>query len=154
KPGASVIISGGREITGWQTDAQHPGLWRTRVGHPKGNNERSWRFEQLWVNGRRAVRARAPNYWDFGALKGVVEEAEGADKRFKHTFSVEPSILRCLKSVEGAALHDVEMVVLHKWDTTREPVDNISVEAGSIVSHGVKMQSWNMMEQGALFYLE
>jgi hypothetical protein len=155
KPGASVIISGGRDITGWQTDAQHPGVWRTRVAHPRGNNEATWRFDQLWINGRRAVRSRAPNYWEFGVLKGVVEEPAGEAKTgLKHTFSIEPSVLGSLRGLEGPALHDVELVVLHKWDTTRERLDSVSVGNGSIVTHGVKMQSWNMMEQGALFYLE
>ena len=155
KPGASVIISGGRDITGWQSDPKDPSVWRTRVGHPKGNNETSWRFQQLWVEGHRAIRARAPNYWDFGVLKGVVEEPAGESKtRFKHTFNVEASQLGVLQKLEGPALHDVEIVVLHKWDTTREPLDSVSVATGSLVTQGGKMQSWNMMEQGSLYYLE
>lgn len=47
--GATPVISGGEVITGWQEDAE--GRWKADCdGH----------FRQLYVNGRRAVRARSP----------------------------------------------------------------------------------------------
>src|SRR5262249_31897003 len=74
KPGASVIIRGGRAIPGWQPDAQRPGVWKARAGDPTAPAGDAWRFNQLWINGRRGIRARTPNYWDFRVLKGVTEE--------------------------------------------------------------------------------
>ena len=55
-PGERPVLSGGQRITGFQVDAA--GLWTTKVPELRG---RPWRFEQLYVNGRRAVRARTPN---------------------------------------------------------------------------------------------
>ncbi|MCC7493266.1 MAG: right-handed parallel beta-helix repeat-containing protein [Fimbriimonadaceae bacterium] len=51
-PGERVVISGGRRLTGWQR--QPDGRWTTSV--PAGTV-----FHTLWVDGRRAVRARTPN---------------------------------------------------------------------------------------------
>src|SRR5690242_13849428 len=34
KPGASVVISGGRVISGWVADPEHPGAWKARAGDP------------------------------------------------------------------------------------------------------------------------
>jgi hypothetical protein len=61
EPGAEVVISGGQLIAGWLPHPAQPGTWRTRIANPQAEGGESWRFEQLWVNDRRAVRARTPN---------------------------------------------------------------------------------------------
>jgi hypothetical protein len=53
--GASPIFSGGERITGWK---QRDGLWVASVTEVKSGGRA---FEQLWINGRRATRARHPN---------------------------------------------------------------------------------------------
>ncbi len=51
-PGAEVVLSGGRRVTGWQPEAD--GAWRAEVDLEAD-------FRQLWVDNRRAVRARTPD---------------------------------------------------------------------------------------------
>lgn len=51
-PGAAVVLSGGRRITGWTVEG--PGVASAAVG-------RDVDFRQLWVDDRRAIRARTPN---------------------------------------------------------------------------------------------
>ncbi len=55
-PGEKVILSGGERITGWKESAGK--LWTTTI---TGVREGGWYFQQLYVNGSRAVRARTPN---------------------------------------------------------------------------------------------
>jgi len=154
RPGASVIISGGRAITGWQPDAQRPGVWKARAGEPPGASGDAWRFDQLWINGRRAVRARSPNYWVFGVLKGIAEEPLGQGGEAKHVFKVDPALLGSLQGLDETALQNVQIVVLHKWDTTREGLTAASARDGTITTHGLKMQPWNPMDRESLYYLE
>ncbi len=123
RPGESVVISGGRPITGWQLEAQRPGTWKTQAVVPGPNGPTGSRFEQLWVNGRRAVRARAPDYWEFGTLGSVREEANGG-RGARHTFAVRPEYLAALRGLDEKALQDVQIVVFHKWDTTRESLED------------------------------
>jgi hypothetical protein len=52
-PGAEVILSGGRRVIGWARDGANGGFAAT-IGKDVD-------FRQLWIDGRRAVRARAPN---------------------------------------------------------------------------------------------
>ena len=55
-PGETVVLSGGRRIAGW-----HKGdgpIWTVEIPDVKAGR---WTFRQLFVNGRRAVRARDPN---------------------------------------------------------------------------------------------
>ncbi len=51
-----VIGAGGRRIEGWREG--EGGTWVADVPDAKYGK---WFFTQLWVNGRRAVRARTPN---------------------------------------------------------------------------------------------
>jgi len=55
-PGARPVFSGGQVITGFEPG--DGGIWRVRI--PEVANGSSY-FEQLFVNGRRATRARTPN---------------------------------------------------------------------------------------------
>jgi hypothetical protein len=52
-PGVKPVFTGGRAITGLQLDGD--GTWKTRIADVASG---PWYFEQLFVNGRRAVRAR------------------------------------------------------------------------------------------------
>ena len=143
-----VEISGGRVISGWEPDPAVPGRWKTKVeGLPN--------FEQLWVNGERAIRARTPNWWHFNSLLYVGEEAVGGKPGRKlHTFEVSPSDLDSLEGVKNEDLGKVQVMVFHKWDTTREFLKSVSPEEGVFTTEGSEMKSWNPMNRGCLYYLE
>jgi len=58
-PGTRPVFTGGRAITGWV--AGPDGLWTAKVPDVAAGK---WYFEQLFVNDRRAMRARTPNkFW-------------------------------------------------------------------------------------------
>jgi hypothetical protein len=152
--GAEVVLSGGVTIKGWQPDPQRQGVWKARVEANSGAGE-GGRFEQLWVNGQRAVRARTPNYWEFGLLQGVGEEPIPGESRVKeHRFAVRPEALRALRDLGPEALRDVQVVVFHKWDTTREWLKSAMPDQGFFSTTGSAMQSWNTMSKDSLYYLE
>lgn len=148
EPGSEVIISAGRAVTGWQTTSERPGLWKARV-------DPQWRFNQLWVNGRRAIRARTPNYWQFATLDSV-EEAVVADKAdsARHRFQTQPSATAPLTRLNPENLKKVEVLVFHKWDTTRELLAEVSPEKGAFTTVGGKMKTWNKMDRNSLFFFE
>ncbi|MDA7881509.1 right-handed parallel beta-helix repeat-containing protein [Akkermansiaceae bacterium] len=144
----NAIISGGTRIINWQVDLDHAGVWKTKI--PKLP-----RFEQLWINGRRAVRARTPDWWHFNALLDVIEEPlEGKPNRFKHTFVVPPNDLSSLAGLSEQDLKDVQVMVFHKWDTTHEFIQSLSPKRGEFITHGSGMKSWNRMTHNCLYYFE
>lgn len=151
--GAEVEISGGRRITGWQKDPQRPGVWKTRVRESNWDDQ-SWRYEQLWVNGQRAIRARTPNYWQFNLLLGVTEAPGAESGRMTHTFAAKPKDLATLRGLSPEVLRDAQVMVFHKWDTTREWLDTVSPEEGVFTTRGAKMQGWNAMTRDCLYYFE
>jgi hypothetical protein len=154
--GEQVVFSGGRTITSWHPDPDRPGVWKTRVADPDQEEGSAWRFEQLWVNQQRAVRARTPNYWHFHQLAGDVVEKELAEQpgRFEHTFPVRPEQLAPLANLTETELRDVQVLVFHKWDTTREWLQTVSPDEGSFTTFGSKMKHWNRMTRDCLFFFE
>jgi len=141
-------VTGGRLVKGWHRDEKIPGRWKTKVeGLPA--------FEQLWVNGRRAVRARTPNWWNFNRLHHVDEEViAGQKERASHTFEVAPKDLESLAGLNAEDLAKVQVMVFHKWDTTREFLKTVNAEAGVFTTEGSVMKSWNPMNRGCLYFFE
>jgi parallel beta-helix repeat protein len=153
--GAEAILSGGTRIKDWQKDPDHKGVWKTRVTTPKSEDDLSWRFEQLWVNGKRAVRARTPNYWKFNTLVGVHEEPlQETKSAVKHEYTAKSGDLATLQGVGGKALRDIQIVAYHKWDTTREWLESATPNDGVFATRGKPMQSWNPIARNSLYYLE
>lgn len=153
QPGADVVISGGKEIAGWQPDPQRPGVWKTRVTEPKGD-DLSWRFRQLWVNGQRAILARTPNFWEFDTLQGVAETPDPTGNRALHSYTVAADAMAPFKGIDADSLQDAQMVVFHNWDISREPVDATALAAGQLMAHGWKNQPWNPIKANCIYYIE
>ena len=109
--GAEVVFSGGRRIGGWRKGAG--GVWVADVPAAKAGK---WRFNELFVNGRRALRARGPN-------KGYCRVAQaGADQRT--SFSFREGDVRAFKN-----LRDVEVAFLHDWSMSRVRIGSVDQTA-------------------------
>ncbi|MFH0983714.1 MAG: right-handed parallel beta-helix repeat-containing protein [Planctomycetota bacterium] len=100
-PGEKPVLSGGRRITGWKKGENN--LWTVELPEVKAGK---WYFRQLFVNGRRAVRARSPNDGFFRVVKA------GPDNRTSFTFK--KGDLRAFRNIE-----DAEIVFLHDWSVSR-----------------------------------
>jgi hypothetical protein len=109
-PGETVVVSGGRPITGWRKSGD--GLWTVQL--PEG-----FRFNQLFIDGKRRTRARTPNEGAFFRVDGQLTEDKPTRLKFR-----EGDI-----KAEWAARGDVEVVALQKWAELRMPI--VSVDAGS-----------------------
>jgi parallel beta-helix repeat protein len=126
EPGAHPVFSGGRMITGWNRGSD--GIWWTDV---PGVKEGTWYFEQLWVNGRRARRARVSNNTVTYMLE--VQEQQINPGFYQQTITVNPEDLQLLAGLPGEELKDVVFVALHKWQITRKFIQSADAQAGTFV---------------------
>lgn len=145
------IISGGQRITRWkQTD---DGLWHTRLP-----DERKRRFDQLFVNGKRAVRAREPDrfYFHFADVREeVLEKGNGrVPRRATQTLSLRPEEFALLESVADDERGDVVVVAYHKWDITRRAIKALDAEASAVVVGDDGMKPWNALRPGTRCHIE
>ena len=133
-----TLFSAGRKLPPFQKSAD--GLWTCKV-------DSNWNFEQLFVNGKRAVRARTPNASFFKMTS--VKEAKNNNK-YNQTVTFEPEIFKSIPTgVKG-----MQMIVLHKWDHTRRFIDSIDPKSGTLITSGKKMKPWNSWKKDTRAYFE
>ncbi|NMC21262.1 MAG: right-handed parallel beta-helix repeat-containing protein, partial [Thermogutta sp.] len=96
-----AIISGGRPLTGWR---ESEGRWTTQADSSTGERRS---FRELFVNGRRAIRARTPNE----GFRRVVRAGE--DRRTSLFIDADDAPLF------SGDLSQAEFVYFHDWSTSR-----------------------------------
>lgn len=153
-PGARPIFSGGRVLTGWKPGPE--GVWSCQVPEVAAGK---WYFEQLWVNGRRAVRARTPNLGTLPASAGaqagypnwddlkyfflVRPLAKGTDPATgtvvdlnQRGFEAHPQDLASLTKLTPQELHDALAIVYINWETSRRPIEWIDAATNTVALRG------------------
>ena len=95
------LLSGGRQITGWRPVTGKTGWWQAEVPAVR---QGQWYFRSLFVNGRRAQRARTPNA-GFFRIQGASPQGHPAQ------FHFQPGDLK----KAWAAAGDVEVIALLAW---------------------------------------
>jgi hypothetical protein len=146
-PGAAPRISGGRIID--HLEEREDGLWTAHLPEVAAGG---WYFESLWVDGRRATRARTPKV-GFHHLLEVSEQIDD-DGRATQFLRTAPENLAKMSDMDHQSRRDIEIVAFHNWDITRRRLDDANAEAGSLEMSGHKMKPWNPLTGGTPFYLE
>ncbi|MEI6049171.1 MAG: right-handed parallel beta-helix repeat-containing protein [Bacteroidota bacterium] len=151
--GTKAVFRGGVQLAGFEKVNEK--LWKTFVPQVAFYNSY---FEQLYVNGRRAVRARTPNtgfYFIKNVTETVMEKGEGR--------SPELAIQKIeLDSTEAAFFHsfsrqdyqDALIVFYHNWDNTRKRVTGFSKQNSSVYTVGEGMKPWNPLNNKTRYLVE
>ncbi|MFW6309401.1 MAG: right-handed parallel beta-helix repeat-containing protein, partial [bacterium] len=147
------VFCGGKIIDGWQeTDS---GLWKTEIPEVKNGD---WFFEQLFVNNRRAQRARIPGeFYNYMLDVEEIVEDKGEGRRpdkARQIIKVKSEDLEPLLNLDEEELQQVNLVVYHKWDNTIQHIDKIDPENNTIITSGRGMKSWNNWHENTRFHLE
>ena len=149
-----VIFSGGKRILGFEQVKDN--LWKTHISEV---SQYQWYFEQLYVNGNRAVRARTPNIGSFFQVDDVKEtvlvKGSGRSPEFgiQQVFSDKKS-LGSLHLAQEKELGDMLVVFYHNWDNTRKFVDAYDESSGSFFISGQGMKPWNPINKNSRFFVE
>jgi hypothetical protein len=111
-PGEEVVLSGGRKIAGWKR-AQGQ-IWTAELPEVKAG---AWHFRQLFVNGRRAIRARTPNADDKAPWCSIrsVTVKPGAPEPSQATLTL--SVTQPVRAWKNVS--DVEFVWINNNDGSR-----------------------------------
>ncbi|MDB6093548.1 MAG: hypothetical protein JWM32_1110 [Verrucomicrobia bacterium] len=129
-PRAKPVFDGGERLTGW------------KVGERNGRAEwtldlpavvaGTWYFRSLFVNGRRAPRARLPKFSpDEKGAKNVFRIGEIRDAANTNLFAGSDTFKPRAGDIEAwASLPDAEFVVLHYWIEERLPRPALNPRTG------------------------
>jgi hypothetical protein len=121
-PGETVVVSGGQAITGWKQGEGD--IWVAPAPGVKAGN---WNFRHLFVNGRRAVRARTPNA-DAENPDWQLKGADLAADLSRYTLTLPTGLLGAWSNPS-----DIEVMVAGNWEINRLPVQSLDREAGIVV---------------------
>lgn len=120
-PRARPVFSGGRRIMGFKRAGS--GLWTANLPDVKSGK---WYFEQLFVNGRRATRARSPNkfyHYIEGHANYETDPNTGEPIRSdRRAFVARLGDVNPLADLSHDLLNDVTAVVYHSWAIGRHRV--------------------------------
>jgi hypothetical protein len=143
-PAARPVFSGGRKITGFKETAD--GLWTTVVPEVRDG---AWYFEQLWVNGRRARRARHPNVHTFHVASKLVS-GDQAGRAFK----MRKAEIGLIAGVPKERLNDVTVSFYNSWDTARGRVQSFDPATNVLTLTAPTHRSYGQDEPSQRYHLE
>lgn len=151
--GTTPIFSGGKKITGFKVNQN--GVWETLI--PESAYYK-WRFDQLYVNGKRAVMARTPNtgFLEIEKVKETVwEKGNGRiPEKAQQVICFDKSNFKSLLQIQDNELQNVRFRAYHKWDLTLRFIDKMEKDSGSISTTGRGMKPWNRLMEGGRIVFE
>jgi Right handed beta helix region len=129
-PGAHPVIEGGRHITGLHVGPD--GRWVTDIPDVRKGR---WSFEQLFVNGRRATRARTPNSAFMYATGRV---GQGVDPATGKVVDLSSRAFRFRRGdlKTWSNINDVVVVAYHSWEASRHRVAAVDESMHTAVMTG------------------
>ncbi len=141
-PGAKPVFSGGRAITGWHHGKD--GLWTAQIPEVAAGK---WYFQQLFVNGKRRLRARLPSR-GFYRMIGPAPPL-GSTDRSRTAFIFKPGNIR-----RWHDLSDVQVVVFHSWETSRLRIQSIDQHNHIVTFTGPAAWPFGTWERDQRYYID
>ena len=147
-PGEVPVISAGIQITGWK---EENGMWVANV--PKAG----WNFEQLFVNGKRAVRARTPDTgYSYVDMAGTFRNGEDISR--KSFYVLNNSDAEGLEDIKSEDLNNVVVTLLYdNWLSGRYRLkENIPQEKLLILTGNTArgFSENSAIKRGVRYYIE
>ncbi|MDP4185980.1 MAG: right-handed parallel beta-helix repeat-containing protein [Bacteroidota bacterium] len=149
-----VIISGGTALKGFKVLPN--GWWCLELKNYSINNSH---FEQLYVNDKRAIRA-STQYDNKYTLRDVTQKMivvnapSGKIETACQQFRIDSEHLKVLSKLSPEELHQVSIILYHKWDNTIKRIDSINVTDNMLFVSGEKMKPWNSLDNSSCYQLE
>lgn len=140
-----VTVYGGVAVTGWEAVNEH--LWRAAVPLPLSAARPP---EQLFVNGKRAPRARMPNRGFFRVqevTETILSKGNGRLPEFAvQKLRLNPEEMALLENERPEFLRHAVISLYHKWDVTRKFIDHFAADSSFVFIRGKGMQPWNQLD--------
>ena len=151
--GSRPVFTAGIKVKGFEIVNEE--LWRAYI--PQVALYDSY-FEQLYVNGRRAVRAQTPDegfYFIRKVTETVLEKGDGRSPEFAvQKIELDSVDADCFRSFLEADFRDAIITFYHKWDNTRKRVANFNSAESSVWTVGTGMKPWNSLDNKTRYKVE
>jgi len=151
--GAHPVFYGGKRISGFEKVSET--LWKARIPEVA---ETGWYFEQLYVNGKRAIRAKSPNkgfYYLKDASETIVDKGKGrtADLAVQK-FRIFQEGIKEVSTFSANDFEDAVVTLYHKWDNTRKRISGFDPDSMAIYTVGQGVKPWNSPDKKTRYTIE
>lgn len=152
-----VIFEGGRRVT--NIEVMPNGHWRAFI--PEVAEGKAY-YEQLYVNGEHAIRAREPNVqtpWNYFYIRRPIERGRnpltGKREDLSRTaFYAEKQDVAPLAGYSQKDLNDVVLVAYHSWETSRQRLAYVDSKTGFVMATGGMAWQYLYWRNRQRFHLE
>ena len=149
----AAVFYGGKRIQGFEKI--NDSLWKTVVPEVARGE---WNFEQLYVNGERAIRAKTPNEGFFRIKKvteTVLEKGEGNVAELAvQKIALDSNEAKLFNSFSKKDFEDGVITFYHKWDNTKKHILRFDKKESSIYILGTGMKPWNKLDGQTQYLVE
>ncbi|MGQ1947314.1 right-handed parallel beta-helix repeat-containing protein [Geofilum sp. OHC36d9] len=151
--GEEPVFVGGIQIGNWEKVTDK--VWRTSV--PEVSRYGLY-FEQLYVNGKRAVQAKSPNsgfYFLKEVNETIIERGTGRTAAMAvQKLKLFPQAAADFASFSNSDFNDALVTFYHKWDNTRKRVSSFSADSAAVFTAGAGMKPWNKLDNKTRFTID
>ncbi len=151
--GARPVLTGGRKIEGFVPVEK--GQWKVHLPEVAMGK---WYFEDLYINGRRAIRARSPNefyYYVRSEAKEAVNPDTGKSELMPHrSFVADQKDIAPLLAMPKEQLSDVVIVAPYHWECSVARVASVDANTGTIVLTGNVFLPNNEWKRNHRYHIE
>lgn len=145
------LFLGGIRIRGWEKYDDK--LYRVSIPQVL---QYGFRFEQFYVNGKRATLARTPNT-DWYEVQGMKEQPFVSGVRAPayavQRIAFRPEDWATLQKYPKSSLKQLKFRFYHKWDITHKRADYIEPDSAFIYVRGNGMKPWNPVRKGSRYIM-
>jgi hypothetical protein len=153
EPGKKAVFTGGVKIEGFEKVSEK--LWRAFIPNVAYYD---YYFEQLYVDGKRAIRARTPNsgfYFIKKVTETIVEKGDGRVPELAvQQIELDSTEAKLFRSFSSLDFQDALVTFYHKWDNTRKRITSYNSKSASVFTAGGGMKPWNMMDSKTRYFVE
>jgi hypothetical protein len=148
-----TILCGGYKVVNFEKISDS--LWRAEVPQVGAGGVR---FEQLYVNGKRAQRAKSPNkgfYRPLSVSENIINQGKWKiPESAIQIVKVPGEAIDYLDKVNVSDLYDVVLKFCHLWSNTFKPITQLNKLDSTVVLTGGGMIPWNRIRNQSLVSIE
>jgi len=151
--GANPVFVGGIPIKNWKKISDK--VWKAKVSEV---NRFGFYFEQLYVNGQHAIRAKSPNQ-GFYFLKSVDETVVSKGKERIPEMAVQklkifPEAVADFAKLTKTDFDYAVLTLYHKWDNTRKHIAGFNADSSTVFIAGGGMKPWNSLDKKTRYAID
>lgn len=150
---ARPVFIGGIPVKNWEKVSDK--LWKARIQEV---GKYGLYFEQLYVNGKFATRAKSPNKGFYTLSKvseTIVDRGQSRVPRMAvQQLTVPKAAGAEISKMTKNDFSDALITFYHKWDNTRKRIAGFNPDSLQVFTSGEGMKSWNSLDKKTRFFIE